>query len=88
MGGGGWRGLGGKTPLHFCLSTLNDADAEWLTLGCKEGQLMEADVQVGRGLKRGCAASFFLVLSLDQMDQMDQMDQTDQTGQIDQTDKV
>lgn len=68
MGGGSWKGLGGKTPLHFCLSTLNDADAEWLTLGCKEGQLMEADVQVGRGLNKGCVA-FFHVGSLDQIDQ-------------------
>lgn len=35
-----------KVALKFRLYTLHTSDAEWLTLGQREGELMEGEVQV------------------------------------------
>lgn len=52
--GGTWLGAGGSSgvrrpdrlSLKFRLSTLHTSDAEWLTLGQREGQLIEGAIQV------------------------------------------
>lgn len=59
MGGRSGGGVSGKgvgvparsrrPPLDFRLYTLHQSDAEWLTLGQKEGQLLEAESRVGEG---------------------------------------
>lgn len=52
VGAGVGAGGAGKTPLDFRLYTLHTSDAEWLTLGHKDGQLKEAEVQAS------CACCF------------------------------
>lgn len=44
--GSGMRRTCGRVPVDYRLRTLHTSDAEWLTLGRKEGQLMEAEVEV------------------------------------------
>lgn len=68
LGGAGTAARPARPALDFHLQTLNQSDAEWLTLGKKEGQLFDGDVEVRGSSGARTAARFVVFLSFLMLD--------------------